>query len=299
MLEVFNQKKVIVIPWKGPLLSELIFDNPAIRDYGDFDILIQREDLAESKKIILEQGYNTFWKMTSEQEVKYIKNRHSYEFCHDELLDVELHWLITKKQYNINIPMLDFWKTSQKQVFLGTEINMPTKENVIIGIAAHHGGVECWLSYKLIVDWYYLLTKYEDADWDIIFYKVKKLGIRRILTVGMLICERFFDYQIPQKFNDFIIKKDRTISKRIEKHLLSDNKEIVKQSYLLVELRDNMLQKIKLIYDIMMLPSLMDDFHANSLPKPFKIFERPVRLINRFILKKEPALEEYSNRKHI
>ena len=61
--------------------------------------------------------------------------------------------------------------------------------------------------------------------------KGKKLGIRRVLTVGMLICERFFKYQIPQKFKRNITKKDQSISQRIEEHLLSNNKEIIKQFF--------------------------------------------------------------------
>ena len=295
IVSLFNNNNIPSIPWKGPILSKTIFGQPTTRAFGDLDIIIQKENLFKAKDLLIEAGYIPFWKMTKEQELAYTKHRHSYEFLKEDGVDVELHWKLTKDQYCFPISMDDFWKTSYKHQFLGETIQLPSKENLILGLSLHHGGVECWLKYKLILDWFYLLETYHDVNWEVILNRANQLGIRRIILVGTIICEAVFGYEIPTILAETIQRKDVELAQKIIENIFS-KEQIVKQSLILLELRERPLDKARVAYKIMATPSLIDKY-ASTLPKWLTIFERPIRLINRFILKKEDEfLSQYSNR---
>lgn len=295
ILRLFNAYNIAVIPWKGPFLSNEVYDNIAIRAYGDLDVLVQKKDLWKAKELLVSNGYVPFWKMNESQEKNYIKHRHSYELLKKDNADVELHWKLAKDQYMLDVIKLGFWKECTPSNFLGQVINRPSKEHLIVGTAIHHGGVECWLKFKLIVDFYYLLEKYSDADWEKIILLSDEIGIRRVIVVGMLIAKNLFSYEIPDTMAKKIKSVDKKLTKEIIKNIFAEN-PIEKQSSILIKLREKWYHKVLVSYRILMTPSLIDDYNSGN-SKVIKILKRPIRLYNKFVLKQDDEiLTRYSNR---
>ncbi len=252
---LFQNHQIAAIPWKGAMLSQEIFNNPTVRESVDLDILIHPKDLQKAKDLLLADGYFPLWKMNEQQEKIYFKNRHSYEMLKKGVADLELHWRIAKKQYMFNISMDDLWKSAVDKKLATLEIKYPNKEHLLVGVAIHHGGVECWLKYKLLVDWYYLLEQYPDMDWQKVLKIVNKVGMRRIIVVGTLMCHHLFGAEIPAALQPYIKKKEQSLSDKLIQNLFESDK-IQKQSSILIELRERWYHKI--------LVSLKNFYHTKS-----------------------------------
>lgn len=295
LLKLFEKENIPVIPWKGILLSEKIFKSPTLRETVDIDILIQSKDINRAKQIMIENGYLPLWKMNQTQEKAYIYNHHSYEFIKKGDLDVELHWRISKEQYMLNLPIEKLWETSINYKFANIEMQYPNDEYLLIGLLIHHGGVECWLKYKLVVDFYYLMISYPNLNWEIIMKLAEELGMRRIVLVGLYLCNQLFAVNIPKEAARNLNKKDINIAEKILKNYFQEEK-IKKQSTILIELREKWYHKILVSYKILTTPSLIDSFSYNRSNFIMRI-TRPIRLIRRFILKKDLTTEtKYMNR---
>lgn len=293
-LHVLIENGIPVIPWKGALLANDLHRSPTLRESVDMDILIQEKDLIKAKNALLAAGYQPIWKMNEAQEAFYIKNTHSYDMITPNRLILELHKSLARKYYMLNLPMDNFWKNSQDVQFLNLDVKYPQKEDLFLAIAIHHGGRDCWIKYKLLVDWYYLLLRYPDVDWDKILKSAETLGIRRVIGVGTLMCHRLFDLEIPKALEIYIKKKEKDLATKLLSGFFG-SKELVKQSYLVIELREKLKHKILVTYKIFNSKSLGDIYFSTNPLLMF--FYRPIRLFNKFILRKENVIEDnYFNR---
>ena len=57
LLDALEARAVTVIPFKGPLLSELLFDDAGMRSPGDIDLLVRQADVALVREVLEERGY--------------------------------------------------------------------------------------------------------------------------------------------------------------------------------------------------------------------------------------------------
>ena len=56
ILSLLEEKNIKAIPFKGPVLTSLLYGNPALRCYGDLDILISERDFLQVKRILFANG---------------------------------------------------------------------------------------------------------------------------------------------------------------------------------------------------------------------------------------------------
>jgi hypothetical protein len=57
LIRVFESAGIKAVPFKGPVLSSMIYGNPAMWTFDDLDILVQREDMACARELLRSNGY--------------------------------------------------------------------------------------------------------------------------------------------------------------------------------------------------------------------------------------------------
>ncbi|HZX15061.1 MAG TPA: nucleotidyltransferase family protein [Thermodesulfobacteriota bacterium] len=105
VLEAFHEKGIEVIVLKGAALAKTVYGNIALRPMVDIDLMIKKEDLDNSEKVISELGYLFAGKRSPEW---YKENNYHVQYFHpDKKILIEIHWHILSKSEPTPIAISD------------------------------------------------------------------------------------------------------------------------------------------------------------------------------------------------
>ena len=93
LLQLLKQNDIFAVPFKGPVLSETIFGDTALRSYGDLDILVNQHSMYKAAHLLAEHGYHHHIALSESQFNTFIQTENQVQ-CHNEKngVLVELHW---------------------------------------------------------------------------------------------------------------------------------------------------------------------------------------------------------------
>ena len=69
-----------VLPYKGPVLAEMLYGNVALRQFSDLDLLIRSHDLPAIKEALAQLGYAPGLRLAQAAERDYLKSGYEYTF---------------------------------------------------------------------------------------------------------------------------------------------------------------------------------------------------------------------------
>jgi hypothetical protein len=198
VLSQLGDQGIVAVPYKGPVLADLLYANIALRPSCDLDILVLQQDVLRVKEFLIALGYQPKLKMTSAQEMAYLesKTEHTYDFCHpSRAVTIELHWRIEPK-YSTVIEPQDFWHKLELTSFAGTTIaNLPLED--WLPILCVHASRHIWERLVWLCDVAELLQACPDIDWQKVMRQAHQLGYKRILLVGLCLAHRLLAADLP------------------------------------------------------------------------------------------------------
>ena len=125
LLKLLKEKNIVALPYKGPVIATLIYNNVALRRFGDLDIIVQKKDIFAVRELLIAQGFLPKREMTDAELVKYLnsKREHTYDFIHEQKsIYLEIHWRIAPK-YVCPIEAEDLRQDLEPLSLAGTTIN--------------------------------------------------------------------------------------------------------------------------------------------------------------------------------
>jgi len=128
LLKAFSAHQVVAIPFKGSVLSTKIYQNIALRQFYDIDLLICDRDFCLAKKILLSQGYQPLNQLSDRQEKLRIKTNYESEFIHQKLaISVDLHWQIAPPYFAFPLHPQDILEQCEPLDLAGTKFMSSTE----------------------------------------------------------------------------------------------------------------------------------------------------------------------------
>lgn len=186
ILRLLQENGISAVPYKGPVLTTLLYGNVALRQFCDLDILVQAQDVLEFKKLLIAQGYRTQIQLTEAEEIAYLqdKSKHTYNFIHDtKRIMIEVHWRITPK-YTSSIEPKHIWKNLKESSFGGTTISTLSLEDWLPILCAH-ASRHCWEKLSWLSDIAEIIRRNPEIDWERIIKETSDLDCRRMLFIGI------------------------------------------------------------------------------------------------------------------
>jgi Uncharacterised nucleotidyltransferase len=187
-LQELSAARVAVIALKGAALAQAVYRDLSLRPMGDVDVLVRREDLATTTRLLTALGYTPARAETHpgalaehENELTFLK-RGRFEAC------IDVHWtLFDSPYYQDRIPMDWFWSTAQPVSIAGVPTMMLGHEALLIHLCGHlalHHGASGLLWWHDIAE---VLSTYRDGlDWGELLAKTRMYGlalpVRAVLT---------------------------------------------------------------------------------------------------------------------
>lgn len=184
---------------KGPVLSQVIYQNPAERQSKDLDVFVEEAHVDKAIELLTKGGYTeVIQHKTSKQKKAIRRHYHHVELNHPEKgIQIELHWNLTANK-NISIQMKDLLKKTIK-VKVGNKDFNTLDERDLIGYLCIHGVFHAYFRLQWLIDIYMLLKQKSEEEQEKLYDYFKQEGIEHYFLITLALLEQLLDLSMYRK----------------------------------------------------------------------------------------------------
>jgi hypothetical protein len=272
---------VDVMPYKGPALAEFLYRDVALRQTGDIDLLVRREQFSRIQQALCTIGYLPQERFSEPELRAYLKS--GYECVFDGAAGrniLEVQWAFEPRFYSVDFDMNGVFDRAMPVEVAGQEMKTPSPADLFL-ILAVHAAKHVWERLIWICDLARLMSL-PSMDWDSIASQAASMGVLRIMTCSMLLANRLLGAPIPERAGKWFVEKesDRRLVSRLQRQIVSDarfNVESVSYFRLMMELRERRSDRVRFLTRLALTPG-PGEWKAVRLPPPLFPLYRIVRL---------------------
>lgn len=198
LLDELEAHGIPAIPYKGPVLSALVYGNLALREFGDLDVLVRKEDAAKAGEILVSLGYRSQHRMTKAQEAALLRYDRQYLFVKGDSA-VELHWTVTPRPVSFLLDPENLWSCVRQIPLGGGTVASLSPEDLLLVLCVH-GSAHRWERLGWIRDVAELIrVSTEDVDWERLVERASSLNSRRMFLLGLSLANDLLDADLPRE----------------------------------------------------------------------------------------------------
>jgi len=205
LLDLFDRCSIAALPFKGPVLADMLYGDITARDYCDLDILLRKQDIGKAVATLLAAGYSTDLPSDPRQRKAYLRTRYEIHFtAPGAAIPVEIHQAFLPPAYGFSLaPRL------QRRSFFGREIPALAPADLLLVLCAH-GAKHAWSEPGLVRDVARLLEiSAGELGWPDLLRDAAAIGTRRMLLLGLLLAARE-DAPVPAEILS-LAQQDRSV----------------------------------------------------------------------------------------
>ncbi|HUE98566.1 MAG TPA: nucleotidyltransferase family protein [Anaerolineales bacterium] len=216
-LESAESRNIPTIVLKGLWLCEKIYRVPSMRPGGDIDILVHRNDVDASLKLLAEQGIDEFWPNLLKDEYFTRHHLHQQRCSADLNIWFEIHWALDHPYTLLTVDYESIFERAKPDLLLGAPIQEMPVPDLLLSLAIHlvkHGVylpslldqedlpriilADGMLMYYLDVT-EVLKQHQDDIDWDLTIQLARAWSAVEILGSVLQVCKRYFGAPVPDE----------------------------------------------------------------------------------------------------
>src|ERR1022692_3200624 len=205
----FERKDVRALPYKGPLLAQSLYGDPALRSCSDLDFLISPADFERAKQALAEIGYHPTAELTPAIERFWL--RKGYERSFDGVAGknlVELQWALLPHFYAIDLRVEDLLARAGRAVVGESEVPCLSPEDSLL-VLCLHAAKHLWTRLIWLADIAETL-RIEKIDYALVSARARALGIERILGVSYWLVKHVLRTELPKPAGEMIARDPET-----------------------------------------------------------------------------------------
>lgn len=218
LLILLEQQSIPAFPYKGAILSKILYASNNLREWSDLDLFVPRRFVKAAIEILLNDGYqfvqeeiineyatdkNFIDKLLSENgwhEIGLSKNQEN-----SLPIQLDFHWQLSEDFYPYTINENDIIEKAQKFKLVNSEVIVPSIEHIFLMTLLHHGGRESWMRLKYICDLSLFIKLYPDNSfWERILLVSDTAKLKRSLLLGCFCVQKYFNVPLPTILEDKI-----------------------------------------------------------------------------------------------
>ncbi len=216
--DLFTQNNIAAIPIKGPLQSELIYKDIGARAFADLDILIRKKDVAKAMSLLKNHGYRTNVDIPNGQLSSFLNKENFFELSNETgSVHIDLHWELTGRYATKPVAVENLVSRTIKIDFLDRTIQTLSYEDLLIYLCIHSTS-HCWDKLEPIISIAEIINAGNIDDWEALFERARKFKCKRMVMLGMMLAEYFFDAKLPVLIHPKISAE--VVLKRLSKHFI-------------------------------------------------------------------------------
>ncbi|EKF86353.1 nucleotidyltransferase family protein [Methanobacterium formicicum] len=289
IVNMLSEMDIISFPYKGPILAQQVYGNLSMRQFGDLDLLVRKEDVTPIKKILISQGYKPEFDLDPIQERNYLNSQRELKFINEiKGVSLELHWKFSGIFLNLPRNAEKLLLDNLNSINIGgVSIPIISPENMVLILSIHNAS-HYWSRLSWLADIATLIDN-QKIEWAYVLETAQKLSIKRILLINLYLCHILLDLKLDKNIisllsNMSIIKTSNIFIKNI----FSPNVEytLIDNIRVSMKIRENKVDGLKDCFIGIFNPSF---YELNNLKLPSSLFflyyiYRPLNLLKRYKL---------------
>jgi len=260
-----------VLPYKGPVLAEVLYGDVAMRQAGDIDVFIRARDLARIRDAARELGYTPHQQLSASEERAYLKS--GYELAFDGVAGpnlLEVQWAIQPRFYAVDFDIEGLFQRAMTVNVSGQPMRTPSASDLFL-VLSLHAAKHVYGRLGWLCDIAQLMGQ-PGIAWEWIGAQARALGIVRILRVTMLAANHMLGAAIPAAANEALPEDHGApaLAEEIRAHIFSRsgfNVESASYFRLMMRLRERPADRLRLLTRLAFTPG-PSEWSAVRLPQP-------------------------------
>lgn len=209
LIDLFDEYGFRVLPYRGPVLGSILYDDVTMRRSTDLDFLVRQSDIQEIKSVLLSEGFEPSYLLastnglTSAQEWAYTRYPRDYPFVRNsDGVNIELHWRIVSVRFPASFDFEMLWNRRSMVGVEGRDVPTFSVENRFVAFCIH-GSRHRWerLGWLYDLD---ALVRMEETDWGTVVDLARDKGAVGLVSLGVYLVNDLFGTELPPELQDLV-----------------------------------------------------------------------------------------------
>ena len=196
LLDRFTSEGIGALVVKGPALAVQAYGDPAMRAYGDLDLLVRQRDIRRATELMSAAGYQAAVPLSAIDAGK-IPGQYLFFQTNSKLL-VELHNDLTLRYFPRRLPLEAFFARQIRVRFDAHEVPALSVEDELVLICIH-GAKHFWERLMWIADVAALVSRQTGIDWQHVADSAQAVGAERMLHTGLRLASDLLQARLPRE----------------------------------------------------------------------------------------------------
>jgi putative nucleotidyltransferase-like protein len=288
VLNLFEKHEISAVPFKGPTLAASVYGDVALRQFGDLDILVRREDVIKTRDLLAAAGYKPALGLSPLQTRAYLRFECEHSFTRGFYL--EIHWDILPRKFSFSIDPKTVWRRLAQLDFEGSPVTVLSKEDLLLMLCVH-GSKHKWERIGWICDVAELIKTEKGIAWRMVLSEARRLGCERMVLLGLLLGRDLLGAELPDEVVNKI-ERDRLLLRLArevcEGLFCADGAQsgLLKNCLFYIRSRERPSDRLRMCARLLASPTA-GDIKLLSVPAPLWFLYyllRPARLASKYLL---------------
>jgi hypothetical protein len=201
VLDRFASERIGALVVKGPVLAMQAYGDPAIRSYGDLDLLVRQRDIRRATELMCAAGFTPSIPLSAIEAGK-IPGQYLFSMPDSQLI-VELHNDRTLRYFPRRLPLEDFFSRQIRVRLDSHEVPALSAEDELVLICIH-GAKHFWERLMWIADVAALVFRQTAIDWEGLADSAREVGAERMLHTGLRLASDLLKTQLPDEVHRMV-----------------------------------------------------------------------------------------------
>ena len=214
ILQDFEKMGIDVMPLKGPVLAQTLYQDSGQRQFRDLDLYVARENIDVAINLLEKSGYE--W-LSPKRKFSHKQWKYYYRYKYDVGLINREQGVVIELHCGLYYPELfevskqdNFWREPEMIQMGQTSVTLMNRENTFLYLTIH-GGHHLYFRLFWLRDVAEGLRRW-DLDHKSIIDTAKELKVERLLMVSLLLANSFFGIEIPKDYKIHIARDDKRLN---------------------------------------------------------------------------------------
>ncbi len=206
ILKLLEDNNIPAVPFKGPVLAQMVYGDFALRQFGDLDILVNKQDALKTIKIFEDYGFQLEINLNKKQLLAYAAKKSSIELISSKSgLTVDLHWEMSGSYTFYPLLLNSIENNLVHATIAGKKVLHPCREDLLVYLCLN-GTRDCWQDVESLSSIAGLIQSNDGLDWMRVRHLAERMRCERILHLGLFLVCDLFDVKLSQDMMNLVEK---------------------------------------------------------------------------------------------